>query len=236
MGMKTLIVEDETISREALADMVDNVPWLERVGVADSVSSAVQAACITNPDVLFLDVKIPGGSGFDVLQQGPFIPHVIFTTAYRDFAVDAFEINAVDYLLKPFGRIRFEAAIQKLKDRKAASEPGKFDDARTMMVRVGKQVFPMRLDEIDYFRAEGDYVTVCGPDSNRLISSNLSDLENELGEQQFVRVHRSLLVNLQQIRFLKSEGDRRLRLMMRGGDELLSSRSGTKLLTAFIKR
>lgn len=236
MGMKTLIVEDETISREALADMVDNVPWLERVGVADSVSSAVQAACRTMPDVLFLDVKIPGGSGFDVLQQGPFIPHVIFTTAHRDFAVDAFEINAVDYLLKPFGRIRFEAAVQKLKDRTIAAKPSKFGESQTLMVRVGKQVFPMRLDEIDYFRAEGDYVSVCGPGSSRLISSNLSDLENELGGQQFVRVHRSLLVNLQQIRFLKSEGDRRLRLMMRNGDELVSSRSGTKLLTAFIKR
>lgn len=236
MGMKTLIVEDEAISREALADMVDNIAWLERVGVADCVSSAVQAAHRTKPDVLFLDVKIPGGSGFDVLQRGPFIPHVIFTTAHRDFAVDAFEINAVDYLLKPFGRIRFEAAIQRLKERTVAAKPNRFGEAQTLMVRVGKQVFPMRLDEIDYFRAEGDYVSICGPGSSRLISSNLSDLEKELQGQQFVRIHRSLLVNLRQIRFLKPEGDRRLRLMMRGGDELVSSRSGTKLLTAFIRR
>ena len=235
MKLKTLIVEDEAISREALADMVSDVPWLDYVGAAGGVSDAVKVARTHLPDVLFLDVKIPGGSGFDVLRLAPFIPNVIFTTAHRDFAVDAFEINAVDYLLKPFSKRRFDAAMKKLQMKTSPPEVS-LQREQPFMVRVGKRLYPMQLDDIDYFRAEGDYVAACGPNLNRLISTSLSALETELDPRSFVRIHRSLIVNLKHVRFLQAEGDRQLRLLMRDGSELLSSRAGTKRLEAFVRK
>lgn len=235
MKLKTLIVEDEDISREALADMVSGVSWLQNVGAASNVGEAVRIACTYQPDVLFLDVKIPGGTGFDVLRLSPFIPNVIFTTAHRDFAVDAFEINAVDYLLKPFSQNRFDTAMKKLHLKMSPPEVPHAAQ-QPFMVRVGKCLYPMQLDDIDYFKAEGDYVAACGPGLNRLFSTSLSALEAELDPGCFVRIHRSLIVNLKHIRYLRAEGDRQLRAIMRGGDELLSSRAGTKRLAAFVRK
>lgn len=233
--LKTIIVEDEAISRMALSDMVAEVPWLRKVGEADCVSQAIGITEATQPDVMFLDVKIPGGSGFDVLQKISNMPAVVFTTAYRDFAADAFDINAVDYLLKPFSQQRFNTALDRLNTRLAEREQPALTGIESLMVRTGDRIQPVQLSDIDYLQADGDYVAARGQGLNQLMSTNLSALEQELDADIFVRIHRSLIVNRLNIRFLRREGDRRLRLFMRGGDELLSSRAGTKRLSPFIR-
>lgn len=235
MKLCALVVEDEAISRRGLVEMVKRVSWLEYAGEADSVSTALTLMQDTQPDVLFLDIKVPGGSGFDILKRGPFVRHVIFTTAYPEFAVDAFEVNAVDYLLKPFSRQRFECALNRLRTRVRAFSRSSALGSGFLFVREGNKNSPVSLADVDYFCADGDYVAICGSDRQKLLSSSLSALEGELDSTVFVRAHRTFIVNIHNIRFMRREGDRQLRLFMRNGDELVTSRSGTKRLRTFIK-
>lgn len=235
MQFKAVIIEDEPISRRAMRRMVDSVNWLTCVGEAGTVKSAIATINTTRPDVVFLDVKMPGGSGLDVLEAAVFIPNIIFTTAFSDFAVDAFDHNAVDYLLKPFSTRRFDAAIEKLHKRLFDNMGQKQIDSITVFVSSGNKLLPLTIAEVECFSACDDYVLALNQGGERVLNTTLAALEKELDPSQFIRIHRSHLVNMRYVHRMQKHGDRKLRLRMRSGAELVSSRSGTKKLQNFLR-
>lgn len=234
-SVSAAIVEDEAVSRRALEAMVAAVPWLTHAGSAGTVDQAVSLLEAQRPDVLFLDVKMPGGSGFDVLERAPFVPHIIFTTAFSDFAVNAFDHNAVDYLMKPFSRRRFTAAIEKLQARLLDGAGAPRADAVSVFVRSGRKMVPLALTDVEYFAAADDYVIAHSGDAEHILNSSLGALEAQLPAEQFVRIHRSHIVNIRFVRFMRRVGDRQLSLSMKSGAELISSRAGTKRLQRFFR-
>lgn len=235
MRFTAIIVEDEPVSRRAMRKMVEGIDWLTCVGEATTVQSAIEAINTTCPDVVFLDVKMPGGSGLDVLDATKFVPNIIFTTAFGIFAVDAFDHNAVDYLLKPFSKLRFDAAIDKLHGRLFDVTGQKQSESTTVFVSSGNKLLPFTIVEVEYFSACDDYVVAKNKAGERVLNTTLAALEDELDPDQFVRVHRSHIVNMRYVHRMQKLGDRKLRLRMRCGSEIVSSRSGTKRLQSFLR-
>ncbi len=231
--VRVVIVEDEAISRRELKRMVDAIEWLVCVSEAAHVTAAIDAINHHQPDVIFLDIKIPGGTGFDVLNQADFVPNIIFTTAFSDFAVDAFDHNAVDFLLKPFSKKRFDIAIGKLRSKLFDRLGQRHVDSTKVFVSSGSSMLPLTLTEVEHFSVNGDYVVTRSQDGERLLNTSLSALELELDPRQFVRIHRAHIVNIRYVHRMKKQGDRQLLVQMRSGASLLSSRAGTKKLQRF---
>lgn len=235
MTYRVVVIEDEAVSRRALAKMVADVTWLDCVGEAASCGSAIETINKEKPDIVFLDMRLPGGSGFDVLEASVFVPNIIITTAYRDYAVEAFNLNAVDYLLKPFSQRRFDAAISKLSDR-LFDPSGKPASSEAMVfVRSGIKLVPFNVADVEFFSACDDYVVAHCSEGEQLLTTTLSALEQQLDPAHFVRVHRSHIINVRYVRFMRRIGDRRFMLHMRNGAKLLSSRAGTRRLKPFFK-
>jgi two-component system LytT family response regulator len=243
---RAFVVEDEPVARQQLCEWIDACPWLVRVGEAANAPDAIAAVRDLEPDVLFLDVEIPGGSGLDVLAAAPHDPHVVFTTAYDRYAVAAFELEAVDYLLKPFGRERFEAAVERLGrviDRdegsgsaveraRAALESGPL---RRLFAREAQRIVPIPVATVVRFEAEGDYVRAHGPQGVHLLHVALGDLEQRLDPAAFLRVHRSHIVHLDAVRQIREYGDRRFQLELTDGSTVVSSRAGAQRLRTLIR-
>ncbi len=195
MIYKAFIVEDEKVSRQALTAMIDEIAWLKNVGEATNVKNAVDLINHCKPDVLFLDIKLQQGMGLEILDQAIHVPHVIFTTAYGKFAVDAFDYCAVDYLVKPFSRRRFDEAIEKLRNRL-------FDhiDELKIFTKTGNKISPVSFTNVEYFKADRDYVVAYCAGEERLLSTTLKTLENQLDSGRFVKIPRSLIVNVHMIK------------------------------------
>lgn len=243
---RALVVEDEPVARAQLCEWLDACPWLERVGAAANAPEAIAALRELEPDVLFLDVEIPGGSGLEVLSAAPHRPHVVFTTAYDRYAVAAFELEAVDYLLKPFGRERFEAALARLRrDLERADAPADAAERaraaldagplRRLFAREDQRIVPIAVASVVRFEAEGDYVRAHSPQGQHLLHVSLGDLEKRLDPDAFLRVHRSHLVHLEAVRQIREYGDRRFQLEMSDGSTIVSSRAGAQRLRALIR-
>lgn len=240
------VVEDEPVARQQLCEWIDACPWLERVGAASNAPEAIAAVQRLEPQVLFLDVEIPGGTGLDVLAAAPNRPHVVFTTAYDRYAVAAFELEAVDYLLKPFGRERFEAALERLQrdlGREDGDEPP-LERARAaletgplkrLFAREEHRIVPISVASVIRFEAEGDYVRAFTPHGAHLLHVALGDLERRLDPASFLRVHRSHLVHLEAVRQIREYGDRRFELELTDGSTIVSSRAGAQRLRLLIR-
>lgn len=231
--INAVIIEDEAISRRALKKMVEAVPWLRCCGEAGSVRCAIEVISETRPDVVFLDINLPGGSGLDVVKACDFVSSFIFTTAHSEFAVDAFDYNAVDYLLKPFSSRRFDAAIVKLADRVFDRADPPAQEEVTIFLLSGKRRVPLNLSRVFHFSACDDYVVAHCDTGERLLSSTLAALEDQLDSGRYIRVHRSHIVDIRAVKYMRQEGDRKVRLFLRNGNEVVSSRSGTQRLKAF---
>lgn len=243
---RAFVVEDEPVARQQLCEWLDECPWIERVGAASDAPAAIAAVREKEPEVLFLDVEIPGGSGLQVLSALAHRPHVVFTTAYDRYAVTAFELEAVDYLLKPFGRERFEAALARLRrelDRgdgggdaseraRAALDAGPL---RRLFAREEHRIVPISVATVIRFEAEGDYVRAHSPQGQHLLHVALGDLEKRLDASAFLRVHRSHLVHLEAVRQIREYGDRRFQLEMSDGSTIVSSRTGAQRLRSLIR-
>jgi two-component system LytT family response regulator len=241
-----LVVEDEPVARQQLCEWIDACPWIERIGAAANAPEAIAAVRELEPDVLFLDVEIPGGTGLDVLAAATNQPRVVFTTAYDSYAVAAFELEAVDYLVKPFGRERFAAALERLR-----RDLGREDDAEPalgraraalesgplgrLFAREGDRIVPIAVASVIRFEAEGDYVRAFTPGGAHLLHVALGDLERRLDPGSFLRVHRSHLVHLDALRQIREYGDRRFELEMTDGSTLVSSRAGAQRLRQLIR-
>lgn len=240
MRPTAVVVDDDPLARERLRDLVAEVPLVQLVGEAGDAETAVRVIDQLKPDVVFLDIEMPAGSGLDVVRRISHAAAVVFTTAYHQYAVAAFELSAVDYLLKPFGPERFREAVERAVaslGREAPEEraqrvrsvldPG----ARLtrLFLRERDAILPVAVERVTRIEAEGDYVMVHTRERAYLVRLRLQDLESRLGER-FLRVHRSHLVNLDHVKVFEQQEDTRLVVIMSDGTRILASRTRSREL------
>jgi two-component system, LytTR family, response regulator len=207
--ISTLIIDDEDLARFVLRELVQTHPELTIAAECANGFEAVKAVAEHKPDLIFLDVQMPKLSGFDVLELIGTETAVIFVTAYDQYAMRAFEVHAVDYLLKPIGRDRFEAALERAKSRlgeklpappelaAAARPPKQFLDR--IVVRDGTRVTLIPVGKLDYAEAQDDYVALATEGKKHLKQQTIASLEACLDPDRFVRVHRSYIVNFERV-------------------------------------
>ena len=215
MKVRTLIVDDEPIARAGLHAMLTAFDWVEVVGEAADGIAAVAAINRLQPELVFLDVQMPGMIGTDVMRRIERQPFIIFTTAFSQHAVTAFELGAVDYLLKPFGPTRLSAAMERI--RAAIGEPSGVGALERLtgslaagpisrlFVRIGGNLVPLSISEVVSFEADGDYVIAHTERTRHVLNLSLSRLGERLDLNRFVRVHRAHIVNLDRVRAFKRD-------------------------------
>jgi two-component system LytT family response regulator len=232
--ISTLIVDDEPVARAGMRHMLAQIEWIECVGEAASGPAAIQAIDALKPELVFLDVQMPGLLGTDVLRRVKHQPRVVFTTAYAEHAVTAFELGALDYLLKPFGPERLRATLDRV--RAAFGEPATsaFDrlgetwscvPMSRLFVRLGRSIVPLAVADIAWFQAVGDYMAAHVGDAQHLLHLSLNHLEQRLDPRRFMRIHRTHIVNLDHVGAFRRQPDGRLIAELKDGTCLQVSRA-----------
>jgi two-component system LytT family response regulator len=256
-NIRVLIVEDEPLARQRLRSFVDELEWVTCVGEAADGRAALDLLNEHRPDLVFLDIELPELTGLEVLARSTHTPAVVFTTAYDRYAVSAFELAAVDYLLKPFGHDRFLAAIERARRSLVTSTEAGVDpeDLRLerehllkagdrahralaegsapltrLLVRDRGRITPVAIADVERLEAEDDYVALFARGRRHLVYLPLNDFEQRLDRTQFVRVHRSHIVNLDFVRHLTPFDAGRLQIEMLDGTRILASRTRSKTL------
>lgn len=198
--MKAIVVEDSRVAREGLVRMLHQFPELALVGEADHPQSALQLINEHHPDVIFLDIHMPGESGFDLLEKLDYTPRIIFTTAYSEYAIRSFDYHAVDYLLKPISQQRLAVAIEKLFAQPAASalQPS-LDINSQIFVKDDDHCHLVPLASIRYIESCKNYVRIYFKDQKAFIKKPLNQVEERLPTRHFFRANRQFVVNLQAI-------------------------------------
>jgi two-component system LytT family response regulator len=228
--MKTLIVDDEPLARRELRRLLAPFPWIQIVGEAADVDAARERIETLSPDLLLLDVQMPGGSGFDLLSQLDRLPRVIFTTAYDHYAVKAFEVSALDYLLKPVEPERLAAALAKLQT--SAMTGSAAAPLQQLFVRDGPRCWFVPLREVSVVSSEGNYVRLQWGKVRPLLGRSLSALESKLDPHTFFRANRQQIVNLEFIESVEAGDGGRLYVQLREGPEVEISRRQARLFRA----
>lgn len=241
--MKALIVDDEPIARRELRRLLTAHEDVEVAGEAGSAAEAERALASLGPDLMFLDIRMPQRTGLQLLESLDDSPQVIFTTAHDEHALQAFELGALDYLLKPFGRERFAVMLERV--RRRLGVPG--DDAERarqalgplplgrLFARVGDRAVPIPVDTIVRAQARGDYSEVYCAAGTFLLHVSLTELLARLDPARFSRVHRSHVVNIEAVEYLRDYGDRRLLVRMRDGAEIVASRTASQDLKRMVR-
>jgi two-component system LytT family response regulator len=233
--MKIFIVEDSRLARQELRTLLAAIPDADIVGEAAELVPAREAIDQLQPDLLLLDVELPGATGFDLLDQIEHLPLVVFTTAYDQHALAAFERNALDYLLKPIEPQRLEAALDKARERlrpapvatHAMTAKGADD---MVFLRDGERCWFVRLGDIAGFESCGNYAQAWFDGQRPLINRTLTSLEEKLDPQLFFRASRSHLVNLRWIQAIAPSSSDGYRVTLRDGHQVEVSRRQAKLL------
>ena len=240
--MKTsiLIADDEPLARRTLREHLHNLGWAGSIQEACDGKTAISIANNQHPDLLFLDIVMPGATGLEVLEQLNYQPKVIFTTAYDQYAVTAFELGALDYLLKPFGRERLQRVLERAQAAlngtaapllsRARESFGRIRALSRIFVRDGNRILPIPWTSIERVQGADDYVTICTANKEYLASIRLSDLEAYLGLDNFLRIHRSHLINLEHVGSIESYDAARVEVVMKSGARIVASRTGSKRL------
>lgn len=241
-AIRALIVDDEPLSRRRVRELLRNHPEIEIIGECSTGPETIEAVSTLKPDLLFLDIQIPGLDGLAVSAAlgGTNAPLIIFITAYDQYAVRAFEVQAVDYLLKPYDRERFAEAIararRRLGERRHTEVNEKIlqllEEMRErpryldrLVIKTNDRVFVIRTEEIDWIEAEGNYVRIHFGKSSSLLRETLSNLAAQLDPRKFPRIHRSQIVNIDRIQELQPWSHRDYRIILRNGTELALSRT-----------
>jgi two-component system, LytTR family, response regulator len=240
MTRRALICEDEPLARDTLRDFIAAQPALQLVGEAADGRQALALIRQLQPQIVFMDIQMPELTGLEVLRQlqdhTPW-PAIIFTTAYDQHAVTAFELNAVDYLLKPFSQERFERAVQRVLDdgaapadaaQQALSASGA--PLQRLLVRDRGQIFPLPTAEIEYLKSDSKYTLIAARGNNYFVRLALADIEPRLDPARFMRVHRNAIVNLDFVLAMKPDEQSQLEISMKDGSKLLANREASRLL------
>ena len=240
--VRTLVVEDEPEARRMLRDYLAEASWIEVVGECADGHEAVARIDRLEPRLVILDVRLPEMSGLEVLERIHHQPDVVFATAYDQYAVAAFELGALDYLVKPFGRQRFRRMLERVQrrlsmDPEGPSAPERARTAlaqaplRRLFARRGERIVPIPAAGILRIQAKGDYAEVHAPGGPFLLHVSLSELAGRLDPERFVQVHRSHIVNLDAVKLLRPHDDeRRLVIVLTTGEEIVASRSASETL------
>jgi two-component system, LytTR family, response regulator len=219
--ISALIVDDEPPARRNLAVLLRRDPGIEIVGECGSGDEALTSIHQLRPDLLFLDVQMPERDGFDVVEMlgNKLPPAIIFVTAHDEYALRAFEAGALDYLLKPFDNARFERALARAKERITLSRTTRQKPERLMIKSAGEVSF-VRISEIDWIEADDYYACVHVGSRNHLLRRSLAELEADLQDANFCRIHRSAIVNIDRVRTLKLNAEGEYNVLLENGSEL----------------
>ena len=220
--MRALLVDDERLARSELRRLLRDFPDVEVAGEAAHVAEAEERVRALRPDLVFLDIEMPGGTGFDLLERLEDVPAVIFTTAYDAYAVKAFEVNALDYLLKPIEQPRLAAALERARSRTAARPRG--PSMERVFVRDGELCLLVELADVKLFESEGNYARLHLDGKQPLLLRSLNYLEEKLDPERFVRANRQQLVNLRWVERIEPGPAGNLVLTLKDGREVEMSR------------
>lgn len=228
--MRALIVDDERLARKELMKLLEDHPMIEVVGEAMNADEACQMVNDLNPDLLFLDIQMPGKTGFQLLEMLDSVPLVVFTTAYDEFALKAFEVNALDYLLKPIHPERLSETITKLSEKErakivAAQGPDKklgLNDQ--VFVKDGDRCWFVSLSNVRLFESDGNYIKVYFDNNRPMIHKSLNALDEKLDERAFFRASRKHIVNLSWVEGIEPWFNGGLMVRLKGGDKVEVSR------------
>jgi len=210
-----LIIDDERGARSLIREYLSGFPELSVLGEASDGAEAEQMIHALKPDLIFLDIQMPVYNGFELVNRLTFFPKIIFTTAFDEFALRAFEANAIDYLLKPYTRERFSKAVSKVLNQTNSSKPlqtllenivTKADTpVNYMLLEKGKVLVNVAVDQIQYLEAEKEYTRVVTADSSYLSNLGITLLEKKLDPARFIRIHRSHIVHIAFIKEVRKE-------------------------------
>ena len=230
--IQALVVDDESLARRNLTVLLRRDPDIGSVAECASGLEAVEEIRKSKPCLVFLDVQMPEYDGFDVLEMlgSDLPPVIIFVTAYDEYALRAFEAGALDYLLKPFDDARFGRALNRAKEKLAYYLPSPQRGVERLVVRSQGQVLFVSVADIDWIEAAGYYACLHVGRETHILRRSLSDLEQDLGEEKFVRIHRSIVVNLERIRGLELQPSGEYEVVLRSKDRLRLSRRYRKRL------
>ncbi len=227
--MKALIIDDERLARKELMTLLEKHDGVEVVGEAANADEAEQRIAELKPDLLFLDINMPGRTGFELLEALDHAPHVIFVTAYDEHALHAFQVNALDYLMKPIDPSRLEAAISKLPKPKDSDVPErellKLDDQ--IFLKDGERCWFVALRDVRLFESEGNYVRVRFNDQKPLVLRSLNKLEEKLDPHVFFRANRKHIINLRYVETIQPWFSGGLNVKLSTGEEIEVSRRQT---------
>jgi two-component system LytT family response regulator len=226
--MRVLLIDDEPLARRELRRLLAPNSWIDVTGEAANVDEAVRQIDALRPELVFLDIQMPGGTGFDVLERVLNVPQVIFTTAYDQHALRAFEVNALDYLLKPVEPERLAAALSRVR-RSSVSAEAPLDQ---LFVRDGAHCWLVPLREVQLIESEGNYVRLCWGKHQPLLGRSLSSFEARLDPRRFFRANRQQLVNIDFIERIEPGLAGRLHVQLRAGPEVEVSRRQARLFKA----
>ena len=248
--IRAVIVDDEELARQVLREFVAAHSEIEIIAECANGFEAVKVVTEQKPDLMFLDIQMPKLDGFEVLELIGNDTAVVFVTAYDSYAIKAFEVHAVDYLLKPFGADRFEASLKRAKERLAgklpeaapsatdlavaARPPAQFLDR--IAVRDGTRVFIIPVAKLEYAEAQDDYVALAAEGKKHLKQQTISSLETALDPSRFLRIHRSYIVNLERVARVEPYSKDSHVAVLANGTQLPVSRAGYARLRAFLDR
>jgi|TARA_B110000459_G_scaffold40471_1_gene43764 two-component system LytT family response regulator len=224
--MKAIIVDDERLARNELKRLLADYPEVDIIEECNSAEAAIIAVDKLRPDVVFLDIHMPGKDGFGVLEELDYMPHVIFITAYDEYAIKAFEVNALDYLLKPVEVDRLKDAINKVKAEliEPIEKPDKLGVDDQVFVKDGDRCWFVNLSDVPMFESEGNYVRVYFDKNKPLILKSLNNLSNRLDEASFFRANRKFIINLNWVESIENWFNGGLMVKLKNGEKVEISR------------
>ena len=234
--MRALIVDDEPPARRELRRLLGEFPWIDIIGECGNIADAAAQIEDLAPALLFLDIQMPGGSGFDLLARLEHVPRVIFTTAHDEHAVRAFEVNALDYLLKPIDPARLAASLARVRDQEVATTPAAPSRVEAplqrLFLRDGSRCWFVPLREVRLLTSEGNYVRLSWGTRRPLLGRALASLEQRLDPARFFRANRSQIINLNFIENVEMGVNGRLHVHLQDGPEVEISRRQARLFRA----
>jgi two-component system LytT family response regulator len=230
--MRVVIIDDERLARKELASLLAQYKDIEVVGEAMNADDAITKIKDLQPDLIFLDIQMPGKTGFDMLQELDQAPDVIFVTAYDEYALKAFEVNALDYLLKPIQPERLKDSLTKILQRKEGGAPSQeipgdgkklgLDDQ--VFVKDGDRCWFVKLRDIRLFESDGNYIKIYFDNVKPMIHKSLNALDERLDDRSFFRASRKHIINLSWVESIESWFNGGLMVMLKGGDKIEVSR------------
>jgi two-component system, LytTR family, response regulator len=245
--IKTIIIDDEPLARDMIKEYLRSYPFISVINECGDGFEGVKAISQHQPDLIFLDVQMPKINGFEMLELLNTPPGVIFTTAFDEYAIKAFEAHAIDYLLKPFSRERFDKAIQKWKQHHSTISPNPGlkelneetftltpEQHNRIVVKTGNNIRIIPMHEIEYLQADDDYVKIHTREGSFLKKKTISYYENVMDSSQFVRVHRSYIIRVQEVTRIEPYEKEGHIAILKSGEKIPISKTGYPKLKAIL--